>query len=847
MTGLPAREDVPADASARVPPWARALAVLLPLIVIAAPLAWWGRADPAAQKSATVLAMEKEVASDPPVLVLGASKVFTDIDAAQLARALGVGEKGVVKLNVSASTAPVWFAILENRVYGTGKNPKLVLVYSTFDWVLATRPVGEEQRAWLLAQMNPDDAVLRRKSLGEGAGGAGWERVRRRRTEAHSGLLGWIRNAAVGLFFAPPGTADRVASGAEIAAPALDALFGMQAGIEARAPTRAIPIAERALPEAVVESRVEDTLLPDFVAMTNAHGTRLVFVNAPVRANVEAGFRVDPEMMAASLTLLNEGGAGYLDLWDLRLGDASFGDAAHLNGPGRAAVTKVLAERLVAMGALGDGPMTKAELPVDHAPSRVTREGTPPELPALAPVRGPHACGWEAGVAGLREINDFALQAAGFGQVSPLLVFEDGVPLLPHANRDQFDLACSGAFRHQDYSVKFSPSGADPAAAASRRYTLGFSPDAPIRTADGHEAWWVYPGTTLTMEFDEAPAGGPFGVVIDVVRLGGGKAEKGPKGGPKVAGGASDPVVRVGDGPETTMTGVGVFRSAAFAAPAPTGPWRVSVRAPADGGYVLLRRLVVGNRDDARYIVGAAGGGSANVLSADSAYAAGPVALPPLGPPKEGPRFTSWDLAGLPVPDTDALWKVASVSGCSPIRLTEDGTALPSPVVRERDLKDGPGRYAQAGMTLFATASDGSSPASNGRAYAVALEATRRCRGLRWLYPGDVVTFTVRSELLGELTADATRFELGAAVVGDNAGEGTVRVRVGGDVYLDTTFSLATLNQTPPSWAFDRPVPRGPEPVTIELSIPATAPYLLLTSLGLSEPGVVPFASESAP
>ena len=101
--------------------------------------------------------------------------------------------------------------------------------------------------------------------------------------------------------------------------------------------------------------------------------------------------------------------------------------------------------------------------------------------------------------------------------------------------------------------------------------------------------------------------------------------------------------------------------------------------------------------------------------------------------------------------------------------------------------------------------------------------------------------------MLAPLLADATRVEIGGVAVPTavvegappTTAEGTLRIRVGDDVYLDTTFPLANLATTPPAWTLDRPLPRGPEPVILELSIPPDAPYPLFTSLAVSEPGAL--------
>jgi hypothetical protein len=260
---------------------------------------------------------------------------------------------------------------------------------------------------------------------------------------------------------------------------------------------------------------------------------------------------------------------------------------------------------------------------------------------------------------------------------------------------------------------------------------------------------------------------------------------------------------------------------------------------------VLLRRVVHGPPDAPGFVVGAPGPSSVGALATDAKYAPAPPALGALGAPVPADGATStFALDPAAVPDTETLWKLASVAGCSPVRVSEDGTPLATPTVRPQDVPKGKGRYAQRGTVLTVTGSDGTAPHANGRRYTASLDETRKCRGLRWLYPGDTVALTVKPALLAPLLADPTRIELGGAAVSveDTAALGTIRVRVGDTVRLDATFPLRDLVVTPPAWSFDPPLPRGPAPIVIELSLPGDAPFTLVTSVSLSEPGTLPSA-----
>ena len=830
----------PSSSSARYSLPAVVLAALLPLLVIGLPLARWSVPDPTASKGDLATRLERAVENDPDVVVLGASKVGTDLDLPLLARELGLPPEQVAGVHLSGTTAPVWYAVLDNRVFGTGKTPKLVIVYSTFDWTLATLPSGESERTVLASQLDGDDPVLQRKTLGDD-GNATLTRIRLHRTETHATLMAWIRDASVGALLAKPAAGQSLAqAGGELAAPALERLFGLGAAIDASQISRAIPIVEAARATiAITAKRVEDTLLPDFVALASEQGARIVFVSAPVRRQVEIAIDYPPATARAAVSLLNGAGAGYTDLRDLALPDSAFGDATHLNKGGRDTLTRALVGRLKAMNAMNwmnegeKAGIVPAKLPVVQAMPTATRTGNAPALPKLEPKRGGGNCDWSAVVPGFNAISDSDLEVAGFGMVSPLRVTEDGVLLAPNATRDEFAFRCGGASQHQGGLVKFAPTEGPAEAAAARSYALALAEEIPVRSRYGFGGWWVYPGTTLRLDFSEgwkSDAADPgFGVTLEALALAA-PAQPGTV------------TMRVADSAAAPLSQDGLHRSGAASIAPPSGAWSITIDAPADAGWVFIQRLRIGNAADTRVIIGQDGPTAIPALAASASYIGAdgkPDAplLPAAGAftPQDG-NVAKADVAMLGVPDTDALWKVSSVAGCSPLRVSEDGVLLKNPLVRAQDVV-GNGAYAQVGQTLYALGSDGSSPAQNGRAYTIALDPSRACRGLRWVYPGDTLTLKLTPNLVSRLLGGAQRLEIGsAAVVPDGASpEARVVVKVGTEVRLDTRFKLGM--PAPPSWTFDPPLPRGPDPVYVEISLAADAPYLLLSSVALSEPG----------
>lgn len=811
-------------------------AVLGALLVLGPPLAYWSRPEDAPGPTERAAALAGRMQRPPEVVVLGASKVGTDLDRAALARGLGTDPAALAMLHLSGTTAATWYAILDNIVYGRGYAPRLVVVYSTFDWALATAPVGEIARKTLMDLVEPGDDVVRQKALGGAGGGTTLERMRQRRTTANRAFFSAIRDLSVGLVLAPGGPEGAVASGHALAEGALEELFGAEAGLDTSATPQAIPIVEAERPAARAAADAASSLLGDFADLVAAHGGKLVFVDAPVKRAAQAQFRVEPEVMRDAVAILRERGVGFVDLAHPGMPDSAFGDGAHLNRLGRDALTAALLERLDAIGALGDGAMAPAQVAPVPPPMLGTRTGTVPAVAIQSLRRGVGACGWEAVVPAFREISDSALQAAGLGQVSPLVFTEDEVPLRPHAARAAFTETCSGAFLHQGRLVKFTPGGDDPGAAERRTYAAGFSAAAPLASPLGSEAWWVYPGTELRLDLPapEGAAGTPAGGEVDVDAL-----VFGPGTGQVTIGAPGEAFAAMsGDGPARHAT-------VPFAG-------AVVVASPADGPFVLVRRVVRGAGEDSIAWLGSPGRQATGALGSEVVYAAAPPPLPALPPPTvDGPDTLRFDLRATGVPSTHAVRAAASLSGCSPIRVAAAGAAPGALVVREQDLDRGVGTFAQSGTDLLLrVAAPAAAPADPG-AFTVSLDPARACQGMRWLYPGDRVEVLVSAQRAATLLGPVDRVEVGGVAFpaeGASPGPamGRIEVRSGAATILDATFELDALSQRPPAWTLDPPAPVG-QALEIALSTPTGAPFTLVTSIEISSGGAVPVAPVGAP
>lgn len=93
-----------------------------------------------------------------------------------------------------------------------------------------------------------------------------------------------------------------------------------------------------------------------------------------------------------------------------------------------------------------------------------------------------------------------------------------------------------------------------------------------------------------------------------------------------------------------------------------------------------------------------------------------------------------------------------TASRCSPVRVLEDGVALPHPNrTCEGARRRGRGRLCHTAERVHFSASDDTHPAHNGRDYALALDPDRWCDGAVWLYPGDPLRITLGPDELQPL------------------------------------------------------------------------------------------------
>lgn len=747
-------------------PLAVLLAIVLPLLLLAGA---WKALQREGEATGKAIIMERQLAAAGrvEVVVLGSSLARTDVDAPTLAEALGVPTRSVVMLTLPNATAAHWYAILDNRVYGQGYRPRYVLFVGALTTMITPEVLKDANVGRLVAQLDGRDEVVARKVFGTTSPlQFQWLFARERAGELRDSLVQAYRDTVLAWLFRGTG---RRAVGERLADRANAVVFAdekMDYALHAPAPTGLFggSVDQLAFEDLDV---AEDSLLPDLVALAQANGAQPVFVRTPFPPSHDDNDQVPPDLEAAAVSLLTERGATWLDLRSLGLQDRHFRDMRHMSRE-----AAVLFTRAIAQG-LQDGPGATAPAVVERTGS-VDWGESPVELVANVIDEGAEILDRDLAGGPLDVITAASLAAVGRLHAPPVRV-RSGEGFLPWTTEPASSVR--GA-RWRAGSVR-ADGAAQPQLVVDDRVPV--PSDGP-----GPAGWWIPPGTTLALALDAAS--GPT-----LVR------------GHVLGGAAAEVEVTVRGAPlPLEQRGARVWALA----PAGEGPWKVTVHSPAEGPWVSLDAVTVGQPPLVRAVIGApdalAGasvrliGGQLEDTALQTRFATPPVEVQ-AGEPRRGPRRT----LVLPVKPFVGLADGATPHlgvphKCSPLRVLEDGVPLPLPqAVCEEVGQLGAGRTCHAADVMYVSASDGSDPLTNGRRYTLALEPSRLCdrlnqpdttplRGSLWVYPHDHVEVPAPAERMAAFLDGANRLELVVdPYLADPRAELHVRVRSGDQVVLD--------------------------------------------------------------
>ncbi len=450
-------------------------------------------------KRGVVDAMETTLErTQPEVLILGNSTANTNIVPAVIARELGIKPKKVVTLSVPNSVGSHWYAILKNRVYANGHQPRLVVVVSPLVAMLLSEPFSEASYLNLYAQMGEEELVLDEHVSRPNPT---WAKIRENRGVLREASLNSIRDAAVGLFF---GGED---VGAETDA-AMDRLFSDDKVDHARH-VNALPVAHY---EVTVDPSIalttDASMLAQLAEIATEHGSKLVFLRTPMAPSTPPEKEIDlpvPEGTEADVTaLLEDAGHLFVDMETFPVLDAHFNNVGHMNNHGANQISLAFAELIRELGLLkskrrrvsvdlfGEPVLEQGIYRLQSVQARYTTP--PPKLPRGE--RPPASVNKQRRVArfltrDLANLEDGALgDRTPYGaRCSPIRVKEDSTLLpLAHDTCPVVKKRPTNRICHAANSVRFGSTDGTNPMENGRKYKLALDPD---RSCLG--AQWLYP------------------------------------------------------------------------------------------------------------------------------------------------------------------------------------------------------------------------------------------------------------------------------------------------------------------------------------------------------------------
>ena len=732
--------------------FANVLAVLMPVWILGGFFLLLDRVAFNDHADLVALWDKKVFENEPRVVVFGNSIAKRDVNAEILAEHLDIPKNKVTVLTVPDSGGSLWYAALKNRVYAQGVIPDMVIVVSDLSSVLGVEPLTEEDHRNLMVQLSDEEPLLSEKAF---AGQSfRWLKLRQHRGDLRQYVLHTIRDYAVGGVFAQNKNKLALKGRAEVI-PALDRVFQAD-NVDWDLHQRVIPIVEApdylGLPDL---PSPRESLLPDIVKLANDHGSSFVFVRTPL-APGNTDDTHSPQKERDTVSLLNEMKAGYVDMRTLDLRDRHFEDRVHMNRSGSHLFTKAFASALVELGAMSSLELPPAVLPVTLRD--IARNGTPPAPPSLGTVQEDSIfCRYEAPLNNPLQFDFERLGAAGLDDHSPFRLRNDGLPfeITPTLTDEP---TCHNQAVLNNNTVVFSPKRTKNA----NSNALSFVNNLDLETSK--RGFWIYPGTDVTLRFADAWDGSPELFTIKVTSE-------------AFSAATGTPTIRYNEDEATPLPRSGNRHKLSLSPAPPNGEWSVTIASPADGPYLLLQGLVVGEGFGASTIIGTtADSRGVAIRLIGGMHTEG---IKPVYPEEPPPLFTPEKIRR--GNRMSALYKVPTFSyisdkatknrtpfgnSCSPIRIAENDRIISSPHHTCVDVNArGRGRMCHQEDNIYFSASDNTYPGSNERTYELRLDTDRQCLRAWWLYPQDRLSsahhrMSSPDSVMGSNASSLTRFGL---------------------------------------------------------------------------------------
>ncbi len=457
--------------------------------------------------------------TDPQIVILGNSLCNTDVNPIQLARHFSIPRHKIQRFSIPNSIGAHWWVVLKNRVYGNNHKPRLVLILSDMQSLLATKPLTEASYLNLRVQVDDpeDEAYLDAK-----AGGRGWasNRVWENKGKVREASLKFVRNLWVDLVMR--GRMYNGASNNRTTA-AVDRVFDA-GSTDLRLHKEVIPIMQaggglQPFDPSLLPT-VDQSFIPEITDLVVANNGRVVYLRPPYSPLLpkEHGDYVLPDREDAVRQAVADRRGTYMDMRDFPMVETDFHNVDHMNERGAKRFTEAVALALDAIDPLSRGPIARAQKGreiqlfgdirlVDGAlvEERTNVEFAKPQPPGI-PSRA-YAPDFQGGrgdfwfwpsprLAFLSDIATERMHPLG-ARCSPIRVYEDGAALGHHnVSCEEVTKAGRGRVCHIADRIGFSASDNTDPTTNGKTYALGLD---PARECEG--AVWLYPKDQIRVFF----------------------------------------------------------------------------------------------------------------------------------------------------------------------------------------------------------------------------------------------------------------------------------------------------------------------------------------------------------
>ncbi len=786
---------------------ARILAAVLPVTVLLAGGGWIASQDVAVSKEVAELQEALAEAGEPQVVVIGSSLADKGIDEGALALSLGLPAESVVSLTLPHAAAPVWYAVLKNRVFAAGHHPSRVLVVDALTPMLNNDLMAEEvNRQHLVDQMGDDEALLAQQVLGQGPVAWRWQRMQRKGRLLRSRLVDGWTSAVTRLGWGDEGQAllDQVN----------EETLGEQTLDETltAAPFEPKQWSDEELAAWNVE---DDAFLVPLARLARDNGAELTFVRLPLPPSNQWMDDVPEPIETAGVARMREEGAGYLDLRWMPFEDSDFSDMRHLGRSAALQLSSVLGREL------SQGTQTRA--PREGA-------GTVERTAPVTSGRFGQDCRARVELPGIGAL--WAQRSLRAQESKPSLRVSSGGTQVPVGEPAQ---GCElGAAVVADTLELTGP--------------VGTPFEVTWVDADGAAGLWLAPGQGLTVS-----SGGWSGEVdleVGLSQLTGGR----------------EPQLTVASGARPLQLELDALALTERIAGDDAGNVEATLTA---GGWTFVDHLALGREADREVLVGrqtSVMGGSVRLVGGkleDTRYEPLFPSAPPVPAWQPRARKTEggWTLHLEPARDLadGRFLQEAHPNRCSPFVVLEEGEPLPHVWTPCDEVGAQRGAQCHAGEVIrFSPRS-----AEPAKTASLGLRVERACellgqgkdatklRGSWWLYPGDTMVLPVPAERLQGLQRGLAQLTvLGVPYLSPPLQPLRVRVLVGDEIVgeADWHLGMPTIDHEL-ALPLRRRLAPWEQDVRVELHGADPRAFFLLTQLTLQEdvaPGEIPSSQRLA-